>query len=144
MPSLLDCPGLPSTVPQKTTPLQQSWLINLFALGNLPLYNAQTATSTPSMVIDITTMAKVIPNVPLKLQQKIVQGEFIDLSELLQANYQFKYATIEDNDAFELVHKDETVLMQPPHHHGPCPGGHHSRYNSSQDLGLQMLQMWQV
>ena len=56
-------------------------------------------------------MAKVIPNVLLKLKQKIIQGEFIYLSELLQANFQFKYASIEANDAFELIHKDETVLM---------------------------------
>ena len=140
--------GLPRT-PQRSatennTLYNRAGLTNLSALGTLPLYNVQTATSTPSMVIDITTMAKVIPNVPLKLQQKIVQGEFIDLSELLQANFQFKYTSIEANDAFELVHKDETVLMQPHHHHGPCPGGHHSRYNSSQDLSPQMLQMWQV
>ena len=65
------------------------------------------------MVTDIANMAKVIPNVPLKLQQKIIQGEFIDLSEFLQANFQFEYASVEANDAFELVHKDETVLMQP-------------------------------
>ena len=39
--------------------------------------------------------------------------EFIDLSELLQANFQFKYASVEANNAFKLVHKDETVLMQP-------------------------------
>ena len=56
-------------------------------------------------------MAKVIPNAPLKLQQKIIQGEFIDLSELLQADFQFKYAAIDSNDAFKLVHKDETVFM---------------------------------
>ena len=36
---------------------------------------------------DIATMAKVIANVPLKLQQKIIQDEFIDLSELLQADF---------------------------------------------------------
>ena len=65
------------------------------------------------MVTDIATMSKVIPNVPLKLQQKIIQGEFIVLSQLLQANFQFKYALVEANNAFELVHKDETVLMQP-------------------------------
>ena len=65
------------------------------------------------MVTDITTMAMVFPNVPLILQQKIVQGEFIHLSELLLTNYQFKYASIEANHAFKLVHKDETVLMWP-------------------------------
>ena len=77
----------------------------------LPIYSAQTTTSTPSMATDIATMAKMIPNVPLKLQQKIIQGEFIDLSELLQANFQFKYASVEANDAFKLVHKDKSVLM---------------------------------
>ena len=75
------------------------------------MYSTQAATSTPSMVTDIATMARVIPNVPLKLQQNIIQGEFIDLSELLQAKFQFKYVSVEANDAFELVHKDETVLM---------------------------------
>ena len=65
------------------------------------------------MATDIATMAKVIPNVPLKLQQRIIQGEFIDLSELLQADFQFKYASVDSNDAFELVHKDEIVLMWP-------------------------------
>ena len=65
------------------------------------------------MATDIATMTKVIPNVPLKLQQRSIQGEFIDLSELFQADFQFKYASVDANDAFELVHKDETVLMQP-------------------------------
>ena len=46
---------------------------------------------------------------PLKLQQRIIQGEFKDLSELLQADFQFKYTSIDSNDAFELIHKDETV-----------------------------------
>ena len=58
-------------------------------------------------------MGKVIPNVPLKLQQKIIQGEFIDLFEVLQADFQFKYTSVDSNDAFTLVHKDETVVMQP-------------------------------
>ena len=88
-------------------------LINLLALGALPLYNTQTATSTPSMATDIATMAKVVHNMPLKLQQRIIQGEFIDLSELLQANFQFKYSSVEANNAFKLVHEDETVLMWP-------------------------------
>ena len=92
---------------------QRAGLMNLSAPGTLPLYSAQTAISTPSMVTDIATMAKVIPNVLLKLQQKIIQSEFIDLSELLQANFQFRYASVEANNAFKLVHKDETVLMQP-------------------------------
>ena len=64
-----------------------SGLTNLSVLGTLPIYSAQTTTKTPSVVRDIATMAKVIPNVLLKLQQKIIQGEFIDLSELLQANF---------------------------------------------------------
>ena len=63
------------------------------------------------MATDIATMAKVVANMPLKLQQRIIQGEFIDLSELLQADFQFKYASIEDNNGFMLVHKDKTVLM---------------------------------
>ena len=64
------------------------------------------------MVRDIATMAKMIQgDVPLKLQRKIIQGEFIDLSKLLHANFQFKYASVEVNNAFELVHKDKTVLM---------------------------------
>ena len=59
--------------------------------------------------MDIATMVKVIPNMPLKLQQRIIQGEFIDLSQLLPADFQFEYA----NNTFELAHKDKTVLMQP-------------------------------
>ena len=58
-------------------------------------------------------MAKVVPNMPVKLQQRIIQGKFIDLSELLQADFQFKNASVEANNAIELVHKDENVLMQP-------------------------------
>ena len=50
---------------------------------------SQTITNATSMAADIATMANVIPNVPLKLQQRIIQGEFIDLSELLQADFQF-------------------------------------------------------
>ena len=65
------------------------------------------------MVTDIATMTKVISNVLLKHQQKIIQGEFIDLSELLQADFQFKYTSVEANDVFEFVHKDETVLIWP-------------------------------
>ena len=94
-------------------PLQQNWVTNLLALGTLPLYSVQTATSTPSIVTDIPNMDKVIPNIPLKLQQKIIQGEFMDLSEVLQADFQFKYASIEANNAFQLVCKDKTVLMWP-------------------------------
>ena len=45
--------------------------------------------------------------------KKIIQGEFIDLSELLQADFQFKYASVDSNNAFKLVHKDKTVLMWP-------------------------------
>ena len=62
---------------------------------------------------DMATMAKVIPNMPLKLLQRIMQGGFIDLTELLQADFQFKYASIDSNHDFKLIHKDETVLMQP-------------------------------
>ena len=65
------------------------------------------------MTTDITMMAKVIPNVPPKLQQRIVQGEFIDLSELLQADFQFKYASVDSSNTFKLIHKDEMVLMWP-------------------------------
>ena len=180
-------------------------LTNLPVPGTLPLYSVQTTTSTPSIATDIATMAKVIPNVWLKLQQKIIQGEFIDLSELLQADFQFKYASIEAKNAFELVHNDETVIIWPIWkgkqidslgtwlstlglyeqvvvyvypwkysqvayyrnfnwsavqmyditfqamctHHG-CPFtptdqvlmANHPRCSSSQDLNLQMLQMW--
>ena len=73
-------------------------------MGPLPGVS-QTTTNATSMAMDIATMAKVIPNVPLKLQQKIIQGEFIDLSELLQADFQFKYASIDSNNAFELETK---------------------------------------
>ena len=58
-------------------------LTNLSALGTLPLSNTQTVTSTSSMATDIATIATVIPNVLLKLQQRIIRGKFIDLSELL-------------------------------------------------------------
>ena len=91
----------------------RAWLTNLYDPGALPLYSAQAATSTPSMTTDITTIAKMIPNVLLKLQQKVVQGGFIDLSEFLQANFQFKYASVEAKNAFKLVQKQVTVLMQP-------------------------------
>ena len=40
---------------------------------------------------NIATMAKVIPNMPLKLQQRIIQGKFIDLPELLQADFQLNF-----------------------------------------------------
>ena len=56
------------------------------ATGPLPC-NSQTITNATSMATDIATMAKVIPNVPLKLQQRIIQGEFIDFSELLQPDF---------------------------------------------------------
>ena len=66
------------------------------------------------MTTDITMMAKVIPNMLPKLQQRIIQGVFIDHPELLQADFQFKYASVDSNDAFKLIHKDEMVLMWPP------------------------------
>ena len=56
-------------------------------MGPLPIYSAQTASNTPSMEENRATMVKVIPNVPLTLQQKIMQVEFIDLSELLQSDF---------------------------------------------------------
>ena len=65
------------------------------------------------MATDMATMVKVIPNVPLKLQQEIMQGEFIDLSELLQPDFRFEYASVDSNGAFKLVYKDETVIMWP-------------------------------
>ena len=64
------------------------------------------------MQMDIPTMV-LLNYVPLKLQQKIIWGEFIDLSELLQADFQFKYTSIDSSNAFKLVHKDDTVLMWP-------------------------------
>ena len=35
------------------------------------------------------------------------------LSELLQADFEFKYASIDSNNVFELIHKDEMVLLRP-------------------------------
>ena len=86
---------------------------NLSALETLPIYSMQMAPNISSMVTDMIAMAKLIPNVPLKLQQEIIQGEFIDQSELLQVDFQLKYASLEDNDAFEPVHKEDTVLIWP-------------------------------
>ena len=99
----------PSTVPQMA--VLMIGLATVPATGPQP-YSFQTAGSLPHMTMDKATMAKVIPNLPPKLQQRIIQGEFIDLSELLQAGFQFKYASIDSNNTFELIHKDETVLMQ--------------------------------
>ena len=107
--------GLPGATQHSTmdgTFYSRSGQATLLAMGSLS-YHSHMATSAPIMPMDIPTMAKVIPNVPLKLQQKIIQGEFIYLSELLQADFQFKYASIDSSDAFELVHKDKTVLMWP-------------------------------
>ena len=87
-------------------------LVTLLATGPL-LGISQTTTNATSMATDIATMAKVIPNVPLKIQQGIMQGEFIDLSELLQAEFQFKYVSVDSNNTFELVHKGETMVMWP-------------------------------
>ena len=87
-------------------------LATLLATRPLPC-SSQAITNATCMTTDIATISKVIPNVPLKLQQRIIQGEFIDLSELLQADFQFKYASVDSNDAFRLVHEDETMLMQP-------------------------------
>ena len=87
-------------------------LATLLATGPQP-YNIQTAVSGPNMTMAIITMAKVIPNMLLKLQERIIQGEFLDLSELLQADFQFKYVSVNSNDAFELIQKDKTVLMWP-------------------------------
>ena len=61
-------------------------LVTLLATGPL-LGISQKTTNAMSIATDIATMAKVIPNVPLKLLQKIIQGEFIDLSQLLQADF---------------------------------------------------------
>ena len=85
-------------------------LASLPATGPLPC-SSQAITNVNCMAMDIATMAKVIPSVPLKLQQRIIQGEFIDLSELLQADFQFKYASVGSNNAFKIVHQDKTMLM---------------------------------
>ena len=60
-------PGAPQHSAIDNTIYNQAGLTNLLALGTLPLYSAQTATSTPSMATDIAIIAKVIPNMPLKL-----------------------------------------------------------------------------
>ena len=107
--------GLPRAIQYSTTDNTshaRMGLATLPATGLQP-YNIQTVANGPNMTMDITTMAKVIPNMPPKLQQRIIQGEFIDLSELLQADFQLKYASVDSNNAFKLIHKDETVLMQP-------------------------------
>ena len=87
-------------------------LASLPATGLLPC-SSQAITNVICMAMDIATMAKVIPNLPLKLHQRIILGEFIDLSELLQADFEFKYASVDFNNAFELVHKEKTMLMWP-------------------------------
>ena len=106
-----------SDTPQHNTldgPLYSNIRLGLVTLLAMPLPGiSQTTTNATSMAMDIATMAKVITNMPLKLQQKIIQGEFIDLCELLQADFQFKYASVDSNDAFEQMHKDEIMLMQP-------------------------------
>ena len=107
--------GLPGATQYSTTDNTshcRMGLATLLATGPWP-YNIQTVASGPNMTMDITLMAKMIPNVPLKLEQRIIQGEFIDLSKFLQADFEFKYASIDSNDAFELIHKDKIVLMHP-------------------------------
>ena len=107
--------GLPGATQYSTTDNTshgRMGLATLLAIGPWP-YNIQTAASGPNMTTDITMMAKMIPNVPPKLQQGVIQGEFIDLSELLQAGFQFKYASIDSNNMFKLIHKDEMVFMWP-------------------------------
>ena len=61
------------------TSYSRAGLANPSAMRPLP-YGTQMATSAHSMATDIATMAKVIPNVLLKLQQRIIQDEFLDLS----------------------------------------------------------------
>ena len=81
--------GLPGATQHSTmdgTFYSRSGQATLPAMESLP-YSSQSATSAPSMPMDIPTMTNVIPNVPLKLQQKIIQGKLIDLSELLQADF---------------------------------------------------------
>ena len=107
--------GLPGATQYSTTDNTshgRMGLATLLATGPW-LYNIQAAASGPSMTTDITMMAKVIPNMPLKLKQRIIQGAFIDLSELLQADFQFKDASVDSNNAFGLIHKDKMVLMWP-------------------------------
>ena len=73
--------GLPRTTQYSATDNTshgRMGLATLPATGPQP-YNIQAAASGPNMTTDITTMAKMIPSVPLKLQQRIIQGEFIDL-----------------------------------------------------------------
>ena len=42
-------------------------------------------------------------NIPSKLQTKILQGEFIEFTELLQTNFHFKYASVGPQDTYEIV-----------------------------------------
>ena len=77
--------GLPRATQYSTTDNTSHGRRGLAALpatGPQP-NNIQTAASEPNMTTDITTMGKVIPNMLPKLQQRIIQGEFIDLSMLL-------------------------------------------------------------
>ena len=61
-------PKAPQHSAMDNTFYNKAGLTNISAPRTLPLYSAQTATSTPSMATDMANMAKVIPNVLLKLQ----------------------------------------------------------------------------
>ena len=66
----------------------QSWNNKSFCSGNFGhLQHAGSSPRHQTMITDMTAMAKVIPNVPLKLQHWIIHGMFIDLSELLLADF---------------------------------------------------------
>ena len=63
--------GLPEASQHSTmdgTFYSRAGLATTSTMGPLP-YGSQTAMSTPSTAINIAIMAKVIPNMPLKLQQ---------------------------------------------------------------------------
>ena len=52
------------------------------------------------------------PNIPPKLQGKILQDDFIEFNELLQANFCFKYTSVGTRDAYEMVLEKGSFVMK--------------------------------
>ena len=61
----------------------------------------------------IPSILLALANHPSKLKTRILQGEFIDSTNLLQADFHFKYASVGTQDSHEMVSENGLFIMKP-------------------------------
>ena len=123
----VSCTSLPA-VYTSVVPLERP--LPLPSLHTQPLW---TAPLSPGMLFAVpgsghqqlaSTASQPPPQVPATIWGKVQCSEYIDLSELLMYNFQYKYSRLDDSQALEIV--DGKLSLAPqckPRHLLPCSCG---------------------